>query len=240
MPRILLPSAGTPSTISRTHVLSKRAPKLSTNKTLTFWRKRTQRRALANCRLTPADRLVQAKKRKQRRHEYHSALQEAQEKIYALAQGLKDRFGKYSVEHYHNDLIHRAHKSRSTRKVNRWNAFQKLELKRMRGVFFMSLCLTYLGLKCRELEERDGEINLTEATKEISTRWKALSQEERIAVTTGSMQEIEDERETKCLASYNVPLRTFHDARATIQSVEKQVSGLWLLSFISSLTDQRL
>ena len=78
---------------------------------------------------TAADRLILAKKREQHRHEYRDALREAQGKIYELAQGLKDRFGRYSVEHYHNDLIHRAHKSRSTRKVNRWNAFQKLELK---------------------------------------------------------------------------------------------------------------
>jgi hypothetical protein len=122
------------STISRTQVLSKRAPKLTTNKTLTFWRQRIQRRTQGRRVLTAGDRLIQAKKREQHRRDYRDALQEAQGKIYTLAQGLKDRFGKYSIEHYHNDLIHRAHKSRSTRRVNRWNAFQKLELKRMKGL----------------------------------------------------------------------------------------------------------
>jgi len=122
------------STISRTRVLSKRAPKLATNKTFTFWRQRIQQRARGKRVLTAGDRLVQAKKREQHRRDYRDALREAQGKVYALAQGLKDRFGKYSVEHYHNDLIHRAHKSRSTRRVNRWNAFQKLELKRMKGL----------------------------------------------------------------------------------------------------------
>ena len=55
--------------------------------------------------LTTGDRLLQAKKREQYRHNYRNALREAQEKIYALARELKDRFGKYSIEHYHNDLI---------------------------------------------------------------------------------------------------------------------------------------
>ena len=100
-----------------------------------FWRQRLQRRAQAKHILTAGNRLLQAKKREQHRRDYRDALQEAQGKIYALAQGLRDRFGKYSVEHYHNDLIHRAHKSRSTRKVNLWNAYQKLELKRIKGLW---------------------------------------------------------------------------------------------------------
>ena len=69
-------------------------------------------------------------------------------------------------------------------------------------------------------------INLTAVTKEISARWKSLSQEDRITVTTECVQEIEEEREARDLASHNVPLRAFYDARSTVQAVEKQVSGM--------------
>ena len=124
-------------TISRTKVVSKQAPRLTTSKTATFWHHGLQRRARSRRVLTAGDRILHAKKREQHRHDYRDALREAQGKIYALAQGLRDRFGKYSVEHYHNDLIHRAHKSRSTQKVNRWNAFQKQELKRLKGLWVM-------------------------------------------------------------------------------------------------------
>lgn len=134
MVRPPLPLNPESSTISRARVVSKQAPKLTTNKVSTFWR---QRRARTRRTLTAGDRLLLARKREQHRRDYRDALREAQEKIYALAQGLRDRFGKYSVEHYHNDLIHRAHKSRSTRKVNRWNAFQKLELKRLKGLWVL-------------------------------------------------------------------------------------------------------
>ena len=118
-------------TISRTDVVSKRAPKLTTNKTFTFWHQRSLRRARAKRVSTVGDRLLQAKKRKQHHQNYRNALREAQGKIYKLARGLKDHFGKYGVEHYHNDLIHQAHKSQSTQKPNRWNTFQKLELRRL-------------------------------------------------------------------------------------------------------------
>jgi hypothetical protein len=69
-------------------------------------------------------------------------------------------------------------------------------------------------------------VNLTAATKEISARWKSLSKEDRIIATTECMQEIEEECEAKGLASHNVPLRAFHDARSTIQVVEKDVSNV--------------
>ena len=193
------------------------------NKTFTFWRQRSRQRARGKRVLTAGDRLLQAKKREQYRHNYRNALREAQEKIYALARELKEHFGKYSVDHYHNDIIHRAHKSRSTRKVNRWNAFQKLELKRMKGLQTVRSNATYQNLS-RFLEENPDGVNLTAATKEISARWKSLSEEDRITVTAGCMQEIEEERETKDLALHNVPLQAFYDARRTVQAVEKEVS----------------
>ena len=87
----------------------------------------------------------------------------------------------------------------------------------------------WLNVTYRELshflEANPDGVNLTAVTKEISARWKLLSQEDRVAVTAGSMQEIEEEREAKDLASHNVPLRAFYDARSTVQAVEKEVSN---------------
>jgi hypothetical protein len=88
------------------------------------------------------------------------------------------------------------------------------------------------------LEENPDGINLTAVTKEISERWKSLSQEDRVTITAGCVQEIEEERETKSLATHNVPLRAFYDARNTLQVVEKEVrSGS--LSYLRSLISQR-
>ena len=86
------------------------------------------------------------------------------------------------------------------------------------------------GLKCdipktESFLEANPGVNLTAATKEISARWKLLSQEDRITITAGCMEEIEEEREAKDLALHNVPLKAFYDARGTVRAVEKEVCG---------------
>jgi len=122
-----------PTTVSRTHACTKKAPKLVINKNFTFWRRRTHSQKSRNRVFTAGDRQAQAQKREKQRRDYYSAMQAAHRTIQELAEGMKNRFGKHSMSHYYNDMIHRAHKSRSTRKVNRWNAYQKLELARMKS-----------------------------------------------------------------------------------------------------------
>ena len=122
-----------PTTISRTHACTKKAPKLVTNKTFTFWRRRTSSHKLRNRVFTAGDRQAQAQKRASQQREYLAAVQAAQGTIHELAEGMRNRFGKHSSAHYYNDLIHRAHRSRTTRKVNLWNAYQKHELARMKS-----------------------------------------------------------------------------------------------------------
>ncbi|KAF9788758.1 hypothetical protein BJ322DRAFT_977470, partial [Thelephora terrestris] len=160
--------------------------------------------------LTAGDRLVQAKKREQYRLEYRDALEEGQATIRELAEGLRNRFGKYSVEHYYNELIHRAHTSWSVRKVNGWNAYQKLELERMKS----------------EAGEDASQINLTEVNKQISEKWKTLSPVEREDITAEAIQRIEEQRVGKKLTAHSVPLNAFHDARSTLQSIETQLAQL--------------
>ena len=144
-----------PTTVSRTSACTKQAPRLSTNKTFTFWRRRTNARKSRSRVFTAGDCRVQAEKRDRLRAAYYDAIQAAQGKIQEFAVGLKDRFGKHSTGHYYNDLIHRAHKSRSTRKVNHWNAYQKLELARIKRQYSLTINLifnlpcVFRGTRCR-------------------------------------------------------------------------------------------
>lgn len=159
-----------PNTISRDHAVSKRAPKLTTNKTFTFWRNRTRSHRPKKRVLTAGDRLVQAKKREQHRHEYYNALEHAQATVQELAEGLRNRFGKYSVDHYFNDLIHRAHKSRSTRKVNPWNTYQKLELEQIKCRLFMTSIarhLTWLRLQVKPVKPRRISISQRSTSRSV-------------------------------------------------------------------------
>ena len=80
--------------------------------------------------------------------------------------------------------------------------------------------------KLNHSPEVNPDVNLTAVVGEISARWKSLSKEDRIAITTGSMQEIEEECEVRDLAQHKVPLKAFHDARSTVQAVEKEVRSI--------------
>ena len=212
-----------PDTISRHRAVSKQAPKLATNRSFTFWQRRTQTRKPKRV-LTAGDRLVQTRKREQHRCEYQDVLEEAHTTIRELAKGLKNRFGKYSVDHYFNDLIHRAHTSRSVRKVSGWNAYQKLELERMKSkLATISIVDSLRRALPGEAGDDAPQINLTEVNKQISEKWKALSPAQREEITAEWIQRIEEQREGKKLVAHSVPLNAFHDARSTIQSIETQV-----------------
>ena len=138
MDPVIRQSLPEPTTISRHRTVSKQAPKVA-QKTFMFWRRKAYPRRPKHV-FTAGDRLIQAKKREQHRRDYKSALKEAHATLQELAEGLRNRFGKYSVDHYFNDLIHRAHKSRSARRVSTWNAYQRLELERMkRNIFNLRL-----------------------------------------------------------------------------------------------------
>ena len=122
-----------PATISRTHVVAKRAQKVTTNKTFTFWKRRTHTNRSRNRVFTAGDRQAQAEKRASQRHEYAETIRAAHGTIRELAEGMRNRFGKHLASHYYSDMIHRAHKSCTTRKVSAWNAYQRRELARMKG-----------------------------------------------------------------------------------------------------------
>jgi hypothetical protein len=83
--------------MSQTHVVSKQAHKLTTNKTFMFWREGIRRHVHAKRASTARDRYLLSKERTQRRQEYRDALHKAHDKIYDLAWELKDRFGKHTL-----------------------------------------------------------------------------------------------------------------------------------------------
>jgi hypothetical protein len=51
-----------------------------------------------------------------------------------------------------------------------------------------------------------------------------MSDSDKDNATKDLIEDLEDQREMKALSTHNVPLGSFHDADATIQSLEKEVS----------------
>ncbi|KAG6807074.1 hypothetical protein H0H92_008912 [Tricholoma furcatifolium] len=59
---------------------------------------------------------------------------------------------------------------------------------------------------------------------EIAAEWKQLSAEERLARTEEKVSELRDIREMRNLAPQNVPIASFHDVWATLDSVDEELT----------------
>jgi hypothetical protein len=53
-----------------------------------------------------------------------------------------------------------------------------------------------------------------------------MSETERIEATEDAMTDLKDRREAKAVAPHHVPLNAFHDTRANIDSIVKEVNSL--------------
>jgi hypothetical protein len=61
---------------------------------------------------------------------------------------------------------------------------------------------------------------------ELSKEWKAMSKEQRDDYVKDSKENLTEAREMKKFATHNAPLNAFHDARASLESIELQVSRI--------------
>ena len=62
-----------------------------------------------------------------------------------------------------------------------------------------------------------------ELAKVCRERWSKMSPEERIEVTREAKVFLTERRKAKATAVHNVPIAAFHDVRATLASMKKQV-----------------
>lgn len=74
-----------------------------------------------------------------------------------------------------------------------------------------------------ELPDGSPHLKATDVNTEVSALWKNMSAEDRIAATDDVVETLKERREVKALAPHHVPLHAFHDTRANIESIEKEV-----------------
>jgi hypothetical protein len=58
---------------------------------------------------------------------------------------------------------------------------------------------------------------------QVSAKWQAMSNEERIAATDDSLQDLKDQKEMHALSLQNVPINAFHDTRANLAAIKSEV-----------------
>ena len=84
--------------------------------------------------------------RKQRKKDLNEALAEARARIWDEAKHLRERFGAHTEQYYYEQLLQTGRLMKTTRKVNRWNAFLHAEVKHMNEgtyIFYLVYCLFY-------------------------------------------------------------------------------------------------
>lgn len=63
-----------------------------------------------------------------------------------------------------------------------------------------------------------------EVGKEISARWKKMTEDEKDEATRDLVKDLEGEKEMKALAVHSVPISAFHDVRASMDKVYEEVT----------------
>ena len=58
---------------------------------------------------------------------------------------------------------------------------------------------------------------------QVSAKWQAMSNEERIAAIDNSLQDLKDQKEMHALSLQNVPINVFHDTRANLATIKSVV-----------------
>ncbi|KAG6805831.1 hypothetical protein H0H92_013805 [Tricholoma furcatifolium] len=187
--------------------------KQSTLHTRKPWRSRSQR---VRHKLSSDVRAAIKVRRAAENQDYSTALQEVLGDLRKKAEEFRQRFGKHSAQYYFEAMIQTAHRQRKSKLAGSWSAFISLEVKRRNDA----------------LPDGVPKKKANDYMTEIAAEWKQLSAEERLARTEEKVSELRDTREMRNLAPQNVPIASFHDVRATLDSVDEEV---WFASLSSEV-----
>lgn len=61
-------------------------------------------------------------------------------------------------------------------------------------------------------------------TREIATKWHAMSKDEQEAATADTMKELQERKEGHAKGTHTVPVQAFNDTRATLATLQREVS----------------
>ena len=212
--------------------------KLSTSKARKPWRHRAKRTPL---RKTPAEKAEAAAKRRDHKVSYNEALSKARGIVMEQATLLREEFGGHTVEWYFEEIMQRARMTKSKRETSRWNAFLRNEVKCMNDGKYCSSLLYYWEHSTEIFTALPAGQHCQKAFElmpQISAKWNAMSNEEQIAATNDTLEDLKNQKEMRSLSLQNVPINAFHDTRANLAAVKSEVRYSCTAALINSLSRQ--
>ncbi|KAH9951710.1 hypothetical protein B0H21DRAFT_684804 [Amylocystis lapponica] len=201
------------------------------------WRRKTKRQVIQK---TPAEKAFSKEKRRARKSALADALANAQETLWESARSMRETFGQHNTEYYYRLIMQCPQASLQRRAVNRWNAYQRMELKKLNdGMYILLPSALPEGYPRIKASDNGPEM------QEIREQWKSMTQQEKRDATEDAVEELKEHREMKSRGQHNVQMGAFSDARATLASMKTELERLsertgteTMLFAVRSNTDQ--
>jgi len=177
---------------------------------------------------TPAEKVRLQSKHNAKKAAYHSALGKAWSVLMEHAEQLHGEFRHHSTDYYYEEMIQLARKTKVKRaKINMWNAFTRLQAHAVNEGMFLTIHLLYNDPNTNFHGEGNNTSNPTLAASQLApslpTQWKVMTHDEKVAATSGTMDELKVQWETKALAVQNTRLSAFHHVCNNLDVIEEEV-----------------
>ncbi|KAI0692611.1 hypothetical protein BC835DRAFT_1247004, partial [Cytidiella melzeri] len=160
---------------------------------------------------TPAEKKAAKEAVMSRKVQNNQRVSSALLEVWKLAEGLHRDIGTNTAQYWYEYLLQRAGKKKTTRRPSTWNAFVSLKVKAHNDA----------------LPDGTPRVKAPAIMTELRNKWKLLSSVEKIETTQETVTKLGEIREMRNYATHNVSLNAFHDARATLKSVQTQLENLF-------------
>ncbi|KAI0688619.1 hypothetical protein BC835DRAFT_1418996 [Cytidiella melzeri] len=176
------------------------------------WRYRTKVQKTQTKSLTPAEKKTRSDQRKSKNEFANKKLNDTLLQVWKLAEALFEDVGTNSVKYWYERLLQQSGNKKHTRQTSRWNAFVSKEMKLRNDDTSLPLGVP-----------RPKVNNLITDIRDV---WKAMSKEEQAEATEDELVRLAEVKDMKKTAVHHVSLNAFHDAQATLASVQGQMEAL--------------
>ncbi|EKM48410.1 uncharacterized protein PHACADRAFT_202850 [Phanerochaete carnosa HHB-10118-sp] len=172
------------------------------------WRHRKRRKRQPE---TQAEKEMRAADREKAQDNLKTLLGEARAKVWDIAEDLHKQTESHSAIYFYHLLMQHSRKTVKTREINPWNAYLHMRLKQIN----------------KETPEGGSRRKPTELAAMLKAEWDQKTPDEKNECTREAREELKEQRETKKAGGHNVPLSVFHDVRATIAMIERELIALY-------------
>jgi hypothetical protein len=150
----------------------------------------------------------------------------AEKTIMEEAVKLGGTIGLTNPKQAYQTLLHQARRTQKKRRAQMWNAYLRQEVRRRNdgefNLFSIDSCL--FTRRISELPEGVPRRKASAYAGEISAVWQEMTKEEQENATADALEELKEHRENKAVAHHNNARSAFQDTRATLNTIECEVS----------------